>query len=56
MPIILAWEAEIWRTAVQGHPEQIVDKTPSPKKSQQNGLEAWLHTIEYLLCKHKALS
>jgi hypothetical protein len=41
-PVILAtWEAEI-RIVVRGQPGQKVHKTPSPKLSEQNGLEVWL--------------
>jgi hypothetical protein len=44
MPIILATqEAEIRRIAVQSQPEQIVCKTLSWKKKNQNiGLAEWL--------------
>jgi hypothetical protein len=43
MPVILiTWEAEIRRMAVQDQPRKIVCKTPSPKYPEQNGLEGWL--------------
>jgi hypothetical protein len=36
MPVILAtWEAEIRRISVQGQPQQIVHKTPTPKKKKK---------------------
>jgi hypothetical protein len=31
--ILDTWESEVWRTAVQGQPEQIVCETPISKKT-----------------------
>jgi hypothetical protein len=39
---------------VQGQPRQIVHGTPSPKSTEQNGLEHLLS--KYLLCQGEALS
>jgi hypothetical protein len=40
--ILATWETDIERIEVRGQPGQIVHKTPSPKKPEQNGLEVWL--------------
>jgi hypothetical protein len=39
--ILATLEAEIGRIVDGGQPRQIILKTPSPKKPEQNGLEVW---------------
>jgi hypothetical protein len=40
--ILATWEVEIRRIEVPGLPRQTVHKNPSPKQSEQNGLQVWL--------------
>jgi hypothetical protein len=49
-------EAEITKITVQGHPGQIVCKTPSSKITRKKWNGGMVQVAEHLLCKHRALS
>jgi hypothetical protein len=56
-PIVLAtWDIAIGRIEVQAQCEQIVFETPISKIARTKWTGSVAQVVEYLLCKHEALS